>query len=237
MSAADQVILYQPPGRPWGAPNLSPFCSKLECYLRMARIPHEVRAANMLKAPKGKVPFALVDGRLMGDSQLILEHLERTRGAPLDGWLSDEQRALGHVVRRMLEEAYYFVGVYLRWGDDSGFAVLSPTFKASMPAPVRALMPLIRRKVRKSLQAQGTGRHSHDEIMNMGKADMTALSRILGDRPFLLGDQPSSYDATVYAFLEGLLCFPYESEVKRCAAALPNLVSYRDRMRARYFST
>ena len=37
---AEKVILHQPPAA-WGLPNPSPFCAKLETYLRMAEIPFE----------------------------------------------------------------------------------------------------------------------------------------------------------------------------------------------------
>lgn len=230
------VILYQPPGRPWGSPHLSPFCAKLETYLRMAGIEHEVRAAHMPRAPKGKIPYASIDGRTMGDSQLVIEELKRTRGDALDAHLDERRRATGHAVRRMLEEGTYFVSMYQRWQDDDGYQVLRPTFSEQLPAPLRALvMPVIRSKVRKILLLQGTGRHTKDEVDGMGKADVDALSTILGANEYLLGDRPSSCDATAYALCEGLLSFPYDSPLRAHVSSKANLVRYRDRMRARYF--
>jgi hypothetical protein len=39
-------------------PNASPFCMKLEIYLRMANLPYEiVLNADSRKAPKGKLPY------------------------------------------------------------------------------------------------------------------------------------------------------------------------------------
>jgi glutathione S-transferase len=231
-----KIILYQPPGRPFGLPNLSPFCVKLECYLRMAGVPYEVRPANMLKAPKGKIPYVDLDGQLVGDSQLVIERLERTRPTPLDAGFSPEARAVGHAVRRMLEEGLYFVAVYLRWARDDGFAVLRPEFVKLLPPPLRMLLPLIRRKVRKSLHSQGTGRHSDAEIQAMGMADLTALAAVLGERPFLMGERPGSWDATVYAFMESIGGFPLDSDVRRHLLGQANLVAYRDRVRAAYWA-
>lgn len=231
-----KVVLYQPPTKPWGTPNLSPFCIKLECYLRMAKVSYEVRPAAMPKAPKGKIPYvALPDGTLMGDSQLVIEHLERL-GPPLDAGLSDEQRALGHVVRRMLDEATYFVGMHMRWVDDRGFATLVPEFKRVLPGPLSMLMPLIRRNVRKTLRAQGTGRHSVAEVEAIGCADWTAIAALLGERPFLLGEAPRTVDASLFAFVEALLGFPQDSKVKTLVMETPNLCAYRARVRERYWS-
>jgi glutathione S-transferase len=230
------ILLYQPPTRPWGMPNMSPFCIKLESYLRMAKVPFEARAAEMQKAPKGKIPYVSIDGQLMGDSQLVIEHLEKKNGAPLDGWLDDAQRATGHAVRRMFDEGYYFVGIYNRWVSDDGWALMEPEFKKLLPGPLKVITGLIRKRVRKQIHLQGTGRHSHDEIMAIGKADFAALSSLLGDRAFLFGDRPSTFDCSAFGFLEATLGFPLESEVRRFALGQTNLVRYRDRIKTAYFA-
>ena len=157
-----ELTLFQPPTRPWKTPNLSPFCTKLECYLRMAEIPYKTAAMQVGKAPKGKIPYvALPDGTLMGDSHLIIEHLERGLSAegkpPLDDGLAERDRAIGHLVRRMLEEGYYFVTLFSRWKTEEGYAEVRDRFKEFLPGPV---VWYVRRDILKKLQSQGTGRHS-----------------------------------------------------------------------------
>lgn len=232
----DKIILYQPPGHPFGLPNMSPFCTKLETYLRMAGLPYEARNADLRKAPKGKIPYVDLGGKIMGDSQLIIEHLEQTRDKPLDQGLSPAQRARGHVVRRMLEEGTYFIGVYLRWSRDDGFALIRPEIKRVLPGPLALLLPLIRRKVRASLQAQGVGRHTDAEIQALGQADLSALSALLGDSLYFLGDEPHIVDAAAYAFVEGISRFPLDSQVQRHLKTLTNLMAFRDRVRGRYWA-
>ncbi|MGC1306267.1 MAG: hypothetical protein WA885_03485 [Phormidesmis sp.] len=47
----------------------SPLCLKLETYLRMAGLPYQVAAnANLLKAPKKKLPYITDNGRVVADS-------------------------------------------------------------------------------------------------------------------------------------------------------------------------
>jgi glutathione S-transferase len=229
------LVLHETPGA-WGAPSISPFCIKLECYLRMAGIEYEARVADFRRAPKGKIPFVEIDGRLVGDSQLIIELLKQKHGDPLDARLDARRRAIGHATRRMLEEATYFVGLWTRWGNDAGWEQTRSVFRRILPKPFGFLASVIRREQKKKLHAQGTGRHSPQEIQAMGKADLTALSTLLGDGPYLLGAEPTSFDATAYAFVEALLCFPVQTDVKQHAAGLANLVEYRERMRARYFA-
>jgi glutathione S-transferase len=97
--------------------------------------------------------------------------------------------------------------------------------------------PLARRGLRKQLHAQGTGRHSRDEIYAIGCRDVTALAELLGEQAYFLGDAPSSIDATGYAFLANLLWVPIDLPIRAHAKTFANLEAYCQRMKARYFST
>jgi glutathione S-transferase len=232
-----ELTLYQIPTRAWNTPNVSPFCAKLECYLRMTEIPYKPAGMQVGKAPKGKIPYVeFSDGKRMGDSQLIIEELERglaAEGKPtLDAGLSARDQAVGHLVRRALEEGFYFVGIYLRWVTDEGFAAMREEFKKFVPG---LAIPFVRRSIRKKLGGQGTGRHTLDEAIAIGARDFDACAELLADRPFLFGDQPRTADCTLYAFLEATLGFPVENPLKARIASHANLVDYRKRIRDRWW--
>jgi glutathione S-transferase len=232
-----ELTLYQIPTRPWKTPNVSPFCTKLECYLRMAEVPYKLGAMEIRKAPKGRIPHVVfADGKRMGDSQLIIEELERqltAEGKPaLDAGLSKHDQAIAHLAQRTLDEAFYFAAVYIRWTTDAGFAVIRDEFKKFLPG---LIVPIVRRGIRKRLDAQGTGRHTLDEVVAVGSADLDACAELLGDRPFLLGDRPRTVDCSLYGFLEATLGFPVESPLKASIAARANLVAYRTRIRERWW--
>jgi glutathione S-transferase len=223
--------LYEFPAA-FDMPTYSPFGLKLEAFMRLAKIPYErVYEPNPNKGPKKKIPF-IVDGDVaMGDSQLILEHLTRTRGDVVDAHLSPEERARGHAIRRMVEEGLYFVNVYQRWVDDAGWAVVGPVFLGFLPSLVRVTVaPIIRSGVRKHLHGQGIARHRPDEIATVGEDDVRALSLLLGDQPFFLGDRPSSVDASVYGITHGMHKIPLDEPVSELIRELPNLAAYDQRM-------
>jgi glutathione S-transferase len=229
------IVLHQGPAA-WGVANISPYCVKLESYLRMVGVPYTARAADFRKAPKGKIPFIEEDGKLLGDSQHIIEHLKRKHGDPLDAKLSAEDVAKGHAVRRMLEESTYWHIIQVRWADEEGWRAYRPIFEAIFPPVVgKVVVPMIRRKTVQRLQAQGLGRHRPEEILELGKADISAVAALLGDKPYLLGDEPSSFDATVYAFLVSILAFPVDSPFRRYTQEQQNLVRYVERFQQRYF--
>jgi glutathione S-transferase len=230
------IVLHQAPAA-WGIANTSPFCLKLETYLRMTGVPYTARAADFRKAPKGKIPFIEDEGKMLGDSQLIIEHLKHKHGDVLDARLSKEDVAQGHMLRRMLEESTYWHIVHERWAREEGWRSYKPIFMAIFP-PVagQAMVPMIRRKVLKSLHAHGLGRHRAEEILELGKADVSAVAMMLGDKPFLFGEHPTSFDAAAYAFIVSITAFPVDSPFKRYTLEQQNLVRYVERFQQRYFA-
>ncbi len=222
----------------FGLPNGSPFCMKVEAYLRLAAIEYRcVNGALPFRAPRRKLPWIDDDGTVVADSGFIVRHLEATRGSPLDGWLSPRERAVGHGVQRMLEENTYWVAAPLALGRRQRLADNETAVLRGIAArPVRALVAAIaRRQLRRECLGQGMGLHTPDEIATIGCADIDALAALLEGREYLLGDRPSSYDAVALAFLANLLWVQVASPVREHALRLPVLVEYCDRMMARVF--
>jgi glutathione S-transferase len=222
----------------FGLPNASPFCMKLETYLRMAGLPFElVNDGNVIKAPKGKLPYIEDDGRVVADTQFIIEYLKQTYGDPLDASMTAAERALATAFQRLLEEDLYWAVVHTRWIDDHGWAKTREAFFGALPVPLRwVLPPLARRGLRAEMRGHGMGRHSVDEIHAIGCRDVDAVADWLGDKPYLLGEQPRSLDASAHAFLANLLWAPVESPIRRHAQARPALEAYCQRMKARYYA-
>ena len=231
------ITLYQTPVA-WGTPNLSPFCFKLEAYLRMSGLHYEVKLASLAKAPKGKVPYAEIDGTLMGDSQFIIEYLKSKHGDTLDANLTPEQKAVGHTIRRMLEECTYWYIVYMRWVPEDGWRAYLPVVETMVPGVVGGPVPVLtlRQKMLQILHDQGTGRHSVEEVQELAKADITALATLMGNKTYLLGESPSSFDAVVYSFLVSIIANPVDTDFKQHTLSQENLVRYCARFKARFFA-
>ncbi len=219
----------------WGI-SASPFCLKVETYLRMTELPYEVVIGELGKAPKGKLPYIEDNGKVIGDSNLIIEYLKNTYGDKLDRSLSQTDKAISLAFCRLIDENLYWVIVYSRCGDPTNWPKTKAAYFEDLPAPLRLFVPnLARKSVFKSLAGHGMGKHTAAEMYEIGCRDVTALSDFLGDKPYLLGAQPTSIDANVYAIISNILWAPIVSPLQACAQNLTNLGSYCDRIKASFY--
>ena len=230
------ITLHQfPPA--FGLPNASPFCLKLELYLRMTGLPYRNRyTLELHRAPKGKLPWIDDDGIAVADSGLIIEYLKSKFGDPLDGKLTKLQRAGALAITRLLEEHLYWAVLHDRWIARPGWEMTRPAFFGSLPWPLRAIVPWVaRRGIRAELRGHGMGRHTPQQMHALGVADIDALAALLGEQTYFLGAEATSVDAIATAFLANILMVPLETPIKAAAAGHPNLVAYCQRMAQRYF--
>lgn len=235
MTSAAPIRLFQFP-RMFGIPNPSPFCCKLETWLRIARIPYEVvETPDPRKAPRGKLPFIEDGGERIADTSLIVEHLTRTRGVDPDAHLDEAQRATALLVQRTLEEHYAFVVAYTHFVRDEGWRHMRARFD-SLPALLRPLVcRKVRGRIREILWRQGLLRQSHEEIVHAALRDWRAVQAMMGRGPFFFGGQPAGVDAVVFGALATTVLAPIESPIRDFLSSQPELVAYAERMRTSLF--
>jgi glutathione S-transferase len=229
------IELHQFP-TPRGWPNLSPFCMKVETWLKLAGLDYTIVTQPFPNGPNGKLPVVKVDGETICDSHTIIERLSAQYGKDLDAGLDAKQRAAARAFERLINEHLYWSLVYFRWLDDAGWAQTQRLLLAKIPAPMRKLVrPFVQRGIRAQLQGHGLGRHGPDEIVRRAAQDVQALADWLGDAPYFMGAEPTAIDASVYAFVANLHSAPIITPLKAVVAAQPNLVAYCARMQARCF--
>jgi glutathione S-transferase len=221
----------------FGLPDASPFVVKAMLLLKLAGLPFRDDSGGLGKAPKGKLPFIDDDGRVVADSSFIRIHLEQKYGIDFDEGLTPCQRGEAWAVEKKGEDHLYWAMIDIRWRDPQNFAKGPAQLFGLVPAPVRPLVGrVVRSQILKAARGHGFGRHSPGELAAWAMRDLDALSAILGDREFLMGPKICSADAAVYGIVSGLLCPLFESPIRTHAEGLRNLVAYRNRITALWFS-
>jgi glutathione S-transferase len=229
------VVLWQMQPA-WGLPNPSPFCMKVETWLRMAQIPYVTKALQSPpKSRSKKVPYIeRPDGTLLADSSAIIETLRQERGVTLDDGLSEDDRALGVLLQRTFEEDLYFIVLFERWAIRDNWKIVEPAYFGTVPWIIRrTVVPFVRRGVLASAYGQGVARLDDAQRHRKAEADLAAVSRILGTKEFFF-ERRSSYDAIGYAFLANIIYVPIASPTADAARTHENLVRYCERMQAAY---
>ncbi|MFQ5659172.1 MAG: glutathione S-transferase family protein [Gammaproteobacteria bacterium] len=231
------ITLYQF-GPNFGLADPSPFCLKVDLYLRAAGLEFESKPDfnNLKHAPKGKLPYIGDADRIIADSSFIIDYLKQHYGDPLDQDLNPEQKAISHAFKKMLDENLYWCMVYSRWIDEKGWKIVRRTFFVGMPLPLKMIIPeLARKRVKKSLTNQGLGRHSHNEILEIATKDLTALSELLGTKDYFLINKVTTLDVCAYALLAQFIVPEYESEFIDLARSFDNLVAFVERIKENYY--
>lgn len=218
----------------------SPFCAKMEAYLKMADIPYNVHSGSkyIRGAPKAKLPYIKDDDIIIADSTFIIRYLERKHDGILDGHLNSEQRAAAHAFTKMIDENLYWTMVYSRWALDHNWVILKELFFGFLPFPLKFFIPnKVRKSLLKTLNGQGIARHSAEEVAEIGDWDLAALSDFLGDKEYFFGDRPSSLDAAAFGILaQMVLLKTFTAPVFDKARSYKNLVDFTNRIQGKFFT-
>ena len=222
--------------RMFGIPNLSPFCCKLETWLRIAKIPYQaVETVDPRSAPRKKLPYIEDAGVRIADSSKIADHLARTRSIDLDEGLSPDQRATTLLVQRTLEEHYAFVLAYTHLLRDEGLRHTRARFER-VPSMVRPFVArAVHKNVTKLLWSQGLLRCEHEEIVAAAIADWRATLTFMSDGPFFFGERATTVDAVVFGTLAPTILTPIETPIREFLRSQPKALAYARHMLDSFF--
>ena len=214
----------------------SPFVTKAHALLRLAGLPYEAIPSDIRKAPRGKFPVIVDDGQTIADSTFIRAHIEKKYGFDFDAGLDARERAIAWSIEKMIEDHLSWIWTHERWTFSADYASGPAHYFKPMPAPVRPLIELyVNRKLALARYGQGVSRYTGEEREALSQRGLDAISTLLGDNPFLMGDAPCGADATLFAFMNVLLCPAFGAPSVTIARGRANLVDYSARLAAQYF--
>jgi len=233
--AGKDVVVLHMFQRATNTPNLSPFALKLETWLRMADIRYVVDTDEPQNYRTDKCPWITLNGVELTDSELIMHQLQEKFHQPVqETHLTAAEHGVGRAVQTMMDEHASIIVFCKRYLFDR--AVNMPAWVCKEYRIAFSLFwPLIWPQIKKFFDVKGVGRLTQQEALFFLYRDLQALEDLLGEKPFLLGEKATSYDAAVFAELTQVLygCAPeVESHVR---GSYPVIVRYHERMKAAYW--
>ncbi|XP_076183749.1 failed axon connections isoform X2 [Ptiloglossa arizonensis] len=241
----DIVYLYQFSRSPL-LPSFSPYCLKVETWLRLNGIKYEnVDHKVKFRSKKGVLPFIELNGEEIADSTIILRELSQKFGKDLDTGLTSEQRSVSHAMISMIEN--HLVWVVSCWRTRN-LDLFLKGYKVNLQHVVGTRIPngilnfffkvTFGRKSAKKVKAQGMGVHTPEEVSQFGCADLKVLSDVLADKPFFFGDETTMLDVVAFAHLAQILYIDKDTVYSvrdYMQENCPNLVGHCSRMKERCF--
>lgn len=233
----DKIVLYQFPRPEWGIANESPFCLKVETYLRMTAIPYQlVEMVDPKQSPNGKLPYMSFNGDIHTDSGCMIDFLEKQYGKPMTKTLTARQQTETVLVQRTLEEHMYWAVVHSRFIDPKGVQSFCGPYMKKIAFPFNYLLRRrLQKGVKKALWYQGLGRHDLNTMYALCLADLKAVRVLLDDKPFYFGETPSLVDACIYANLSVILYQPWDNVLREYLNEQSVIEQYCERMTSRFF--
>lgn len=215
---------------------MSPFCLKVEAYLRANNIDYEAVEHVKLfdRFSRHKLPAIQYNDILIQDSTAIIKFLEETvlpsgpkPSLPIDFDLDEKQRDLSTMVIAMAENSLVPSIVHFRWHYELGWSQFKPLIMASIPFPLSLIVPTLARKgALRKLNAAGVSLYTNEELIAQISKFLAVLSRQLGSNKFFFGDKFHTVDATLFGVL--FQCVRVDLDIPPCqlVKSYDNLVNY-----------
>ncbi|NXT94384.1 FAXC protein, partial [Anhinga rufa] len=236
LDSKDAIILHQFSRPSNGVPSLSPFCLKMETYLRMADLPYQNYFDGKL-SPQGKMPWIEYNHKKVSGTEFIIDFLEEKLGVNLNKHLGPHEKAVSRAVTKMVEEHFYWTLAYCQWVEN-----LHETQKmVSLFGPFSDLLKwilchLTKGIVKREMYGHGIGRFSEEEMYTLMEKDMRTLAGLLGDKKYIMGPNVSTVDATVFGHLaQAMWTLPGTRPERLIKGELINLAMYCERIRRKFW--
>ncbi|KAE9549537.1 hypothetical protein FO519_007255 [Halicephalobus sp. NKZ332] len=198
------------------SPNSSPYCLKVETFLKYHKIPYLPVYSASVKSRDGLLPFIIYNGKEISDSQPIISFLEKEFN--LTPKLDEKEMAIARAVERTIDNSIANAMSYILILKDPN--VFFDTLLKLMPLVIAQLMfGRVYYRVKDRLEGIYFAQLPEEDIFKGLDLDLKAVNEILGDKKYLFGDEPTPADFALFGQLSiGIYCYtsvPFKTVINK----------------------
>ena len=219
------ITLYSYPGL-FGVADNNGYGLKVFAFLRLNGMPfrHE-HLFDASAAPRGQLPYIVDDGETVGDSDTIITHLIAKHALTIDAGLTATERAMSHLITRMLDDLYWVMS-YSRWKDERFWPAFRDALLREHPSLTEAGLRKAQEFNFQRYYFQGIGRYTPDAAYARGLADLSVLAELIPAQGYLHGGKPTSIDASIYGFIANIYFYEIDTPLKQFVVSHANIVRH-----------
>lgn len=232
----DVVVLHQFP-RCFKSPNFSPYCLKLETFLRAYKLNYVVEEEFALKGPTKQAPWMTFNGVNTGDSQVCIKLLADKFKINYNAGLTEGEESVSEAFRALIEDRLIPMlalerFAFFKWDDYKDIS--QPLFPPIMQFASNFIWGRMGAGMKK---ANGpVGKLTEEQLANRAYINLKTLSQYLGNKKFFFGDDMTLLDMIVFGYATQILVnTPASSKMRQKAESFENLVQHHQTMKKTVF--
>ncbi|GMR44903.1 hypothetical protein PMAYCL1PPCAC_15098, partial [Pristionchus mayeri] len=201
----DTVYLYQMYGTK-SMSSFSPFCIKIEAFLRLHTIPFERRDVLVTKGENGKVPFIELNGEQTADSNIIIAKLAKQFN--VQEYENDEDanidHSIDHSICSMADFRTYNLLVHYKMSCNQKILMRALAAGRVPDVIVDWLAPVVGYLLRSEYHRrinESIGKFTNEQFDELARKDLEVYRGLLGSKRFLFGDRLTTADCTLFGHL------------------------------------
>ncbi|KAL4717110.1 hypothetical protein ACJJTC_016997 [Scirpophaga incertulas] len=183
--------------------------------MKFIGVPVRVReASNPFFTPKGQLPVMRDGRKVLSNFDEVVEHLKSLH-YNTDVHLNTVQAAEVTAFTQYLRDKLYPAYQYAWWVDEKNYGEITrPTYAKALRIPFNFYYPSRYQNAAKEMIDALYGEHTdlreiEKTIYSEAEKCLKTLSDRLGESEYFFGSRPSSFDATVFAYLAPLVKTPF----------------------------
>ena len=193
-----------------GLRSPSPWVMKVELAMRYLRLDYSLVQPQILRAllasPSRKVPYVLIDGEPIVESERILKALEKHASPRTFPHPDDEDHGSGIAIVRLVEDHLYHIICKSKHADPNTAEIMWAEMFPYPWFPARLWTKLVRQLIWKGRLANTSiGGLSNDEVHEQALKDIQTLAAQLSKKNFIASNGITIYDFTVAAHIASIL--------------------------------